>query len=128
MRTLRRALAALLVLAALTAFFYWQNCSIQTEQVEVALSALPPQFDGLRVAEIADLHGRQFGTDNAALLRAVKNAAAKLDAARRYLSETELSVGEIAARLGYCDQSYFSASFRKTFGAYPTKWRSENRI
>lgn len=74
MRTLRRALAALLVLAALTAFFYWQNCSIQTEQVEVALSALPPQFDGLRVAEIADLHGRQFGTDNAALLRAVKNA------------------------------------------------------
>lgn len=56
------------------------------------------------------------------------HAAAKLDAARRYLSETELSVGEIAARLGYCDQSYFSASFRKTFGAYPTKWRSENRI
>ena len=74
MRTLRRALAALLVLAALTAFLFWQNCSIQTEQVEVALSTLPPQFDGLRVAEIADLHGRQFSTDNAALLRAVKNA------------------------------------------------------
>ena len=56
------------------------------------------------------------------------HAAAKLSAARRYLSETELSVGEIAARLGYCDQSYFSASFRKTFGVYPTKWRAENRI
>lgn len=74
MRTLWRAARALAVLLAVLAFFYWQNFSIQTEEVTVESPALPPEFDGLRIAEIADLHGRQFGTENAALLRAVRKA------------------------------------------------------
>ena len=54
MRPIRRAVKTLLVLAALLLFFYWQNFSIQTEEVTVASPALPAAFDGLRVVEIAD--------------------------------------------------------------------------
>lgn len=78
MRTLWRAARALAVLLAVLAFFYWQNFSIQTEKVTVDAPSLPPEFDGLRIVEIADLHGRQFGTENAALLRAVREAAPDL--------------------------------------------------
>lgn len=78
MRTLWRAARALAVLLAVLAFFYWQNFSIQTEEVTIDAPSLPPEFDGLRIVEIADLHGRQFGAENAALLRAVREAAPDL--------------------------------------------------
>lgn len=78
MRAIRKAIRALLVLLALLVFFYWQNFSIQTEEVAIAAPTLPAAFDGLRVVEIADLHGRQFGTDSSGLLRAVENAAPDL--------------------------------------------------
>ena len=78
MRAIRWAVRALVLLLAVIVFFYWQNFSIQTEEVAVASPALPRAFDGLRIAEIADLHGRQFGTDSAGLLHAVENAAPDL--------------------------------------------------
>ena len=78
MRAIRWAVRALVLLLAVIVFFYWQIFSIQTEEVAVASPALPRAFDGLRIAEIADLHGRQFGTDSAGLLHAVENAAPDL--------------------------------------------------
>ena len=36
---------------------------------------------------------------------------------------TDLSVKEISERLGYCDQLYFSAAFRKRAGYPPTVYR-----
>lgn len=52
----------------------------------------------------------------------------RLVAASRYLAETEYTVGEIAALLGYCDQSFFSTAFKKQFGMYPLAWRSKNSL
>lgn len=52
----------------------------------------------------------------------------RLVAASRYLAETECTVGEVAARLGYCDQSFFSTAFKKQFGMYPLAWRAKNTI
>lgn len=70
-----RCLLALLALFALAAgFVYWQNFTLQVEPVELFFESLPPQFDGLRVAELSDLHGRSFGKNNARLLRALQKA------------------------------------------------------
>lgn len=77
MRVWKRAAVLLLLLVGLTAFLFWENCAIQTDESQVILENLPPEFDGLRIAEIADLHGRQFGQGNAALLSAL--AAQKPD-------------------------------------------------
>ena len=52
----------------------------------------------------------------------------RLVAASRYLAETEYTVAEIASLLGYCDQSFFSTSFKKEFGMYPLAWRRKNAI
>ena len=37
------------------------NCSLQTTETALVSPALPPAFDGLRIVELADLHGRVFG-------------------------------------------------------------------
>lgn len=67
----RRKTAVLLVLTALLAagFLLWGNCSLQTTETALVSPALPPAFDGLRIVELADLHGRVFGRAAAACLR-----------------------------------------------------------
>ena len=42
--------------------------------MELFFESLPPQFDGLRVAELSDLHGRSFGKNNVRLLRTLQKA------------------------------------------------------
>lgn len=72
----RRKTAALLVLTALLAagFLLWGNCSLQTTETALVSPALPPAFDGLRIVELADLHGRVFGRGSHRLLAAVRRA------------------------------------------------------
>lgn len=72
----RRKTAILLVLTALLAagFLLWGNCSLQTTETALVSPALPPAFDGLRIVELADLHGRVFGRGSRRLLAAVRRA------------------------------------------------------
>ena len=71
MRAIRRTLVTLLLLAI---FFYWQNFSVQTQTLAVECDGLPTRFEGLRIVQLSDLHGRSFGEDNAKLLSAVAEA------------------------------------------------------
>jgi AraC family transcriptional regulator, transcriptional activator of pobA len=43
--------------------------------------------------------------------------------ARNLLSDTDLSVAEVARRVGMSDPGYFSRQFRRTQGASPREWR-----
>lgn len=43
--------------------------------------------------------------------------------AERYLSDAALPLGEIAARLGFSEQSAFSRAFRHWYGTAPLAWR-----
>ena len=72
----RRKTAVLRVLTALLAagFLLWGNCSLQTTETALVSPALPPAFDGLRIVELADLHGRVFGRGSRRLLAAVRRA------------------------------------------------------
>ena len=72
----RRKTAVLLVLTAMLAagFLLWGNCSLQTTETALVSPALPPAFDGLRIVELADLHGRVFGRGSRRLLAAVRRA------------------------------------------------------
>ncbi len=64
----RRLLLALPVLAALVAFFLWQQNGICTQTVQINDPDLPAAFDGLRIVHLSDLHGKEFGPDNQTLL------------------------------------------------------------
>jgi transcriptional regulator GlxA family with amidase domain len=43
------------------------------------------------------------------------------------LTETDLSMKEVAAAVGYDDPYYFSRIFRKVAGASPTQYRARHR-
>lgn len=49
----------------------------------------------------------------------------KIDEAKRLLKETELSVTEIAAKLGFSELKYFCALFKKQEGITPTVFRNK---
>lgn len=51
----------------------------------------------------------------------------KIDAAKTYLTHTNVSVGNISKTLNYADQQYFSSSFKKAVGCSPLEYRRKTR-
>lgn len=50
----------------------------------------------------------------------------RLEIASRLLAETDLSIKEITARVGYNDQNYFSRIFKNKYGMSPKEYRQIN--
>lgn len=74
MRIFRKFSTVAVVLLFLFLFILWNNFDIRTETVEVVIESLPTSFDGFRIVELSDLHGRSFGRNNAALLQKIAKA------------------------------------------------------
>ena len=64
----------LLVAVIVAGFWYYENNVIQTERFDLYSPRLPEAFDGFRVVELADLHGKAFGENSEDLLEAVGKA------------------------------------------------------
>jgi AraC-like DNA-binding protein len=50
----------------------------------------------------------------------------KMDRAKRLLSHTPLSIKEVALRLGYANQLYFSSDFKRACGVSPKEFRRQS--
>jgi two-component system response regulator YesN len=50
---------------------------------------------------------------------------ARMKKAQELVVETNLQLGEIATRLGYANQNYFTKTFTKYFGVNPSTWRNK---
>ena len=89
-----------MVLAAavlLGVWFVWQQESIVTETYEVSGEGLPAAFDGLRIVQISDLHGKLFGADNARLLEAVAELEPDFIASPGDLIDREEQLADVPA-------------------------------
>ena len=51
----------------------------------------------------------------------------RLDRARYLLVETAVTLAEVAQQSGFCDQSHFTAHFRRQFGITPRRFREQHR-
>ena len=56
-------------------FICWSNYSLQTEEFTYHSPRLPKGFDGCVIVQLSDLHGAEFGKNNADLLKRVQEAA-----------------------------------------------------
>ena len=71
-RPWRAVAIVFLLIALLCAFVYWNNAALKITRFEPAFSEIPVGFDGCRIVVLSDLHGAEFGEENASLFKAVK--------------------------------------------------------
>ncbi len=69
-----RLLAAAALLTALALVLWHGNCALTVTNCTVSSSHLPAGLDGLRIAQVSDLHGAVFGAENGDLLAALRAA------------------------------------------------------
>ena len=72
MRPMRSVFLFFLCTVIVLGVIFWNNFVIQTQELSIRLKKLPPSFDGLRIALLTDLHGREFDAENQYLLTEVK--------------------------------------------------------
>ena len=68
------AAAAAAVTAASAGYVLWANKAVTTTNITVTSPALPPAFDGFRIAHISDLHNDELGKNHRDLVRALQKA------------------------------------------------------
>lgn len=72
---LRRLAVLAALAAALVLFARWENTSLEVDRFDPAFSDLPAGFDGCRIVVLSDLHGAEFGEDNADFFETVAEQA-----------------------------------------------------
>ena len=92
---MKRILVFLLVLVLLFGFLYWENNSLETDTCVFVSSRLPDAFDGFRIVQLSDLHGKQFGAGNEALIAAVAKQAPDLIALTGDFVDSKSDVSDI---------------------------------
>ena len=86
----------------------------------VTLAELADEL-GLSPSRTGHLVRELFGTTFPRLVHSVK-----LREAARLLSSTDLTIGELALKVGFLDQNYFSRLFSRHFGMSPRKYRQQH--
>ena len=56
-------------------YFYWQNVTFTVTHYVYQSEAIPDSMDGLRIAQVSDLHNTRYGRGNRDLLHALREAA-----------------------------------------------------
>lgn len=64
----------LLLLAALILWTLWGNTAIEVNEWAIDCPGLPEEFDGLRIAQVSDLHNAEFGEGNEKLLGLLRDS------------------------------------------------------
>ncbi|MEM8956864.1 MAG: GlxA family transcriptional regulator [Pseudomonadota bacterium] len=135
---IRRHLGAALALQVSTLFLQgdWQRPRVPTgpgragRAVALMRRNLESPLSVPRLAQIVGMSQRaltaqmraQFGMTPREIYQALR-----LEAARRYLTGSDMAVAEIAARCGWTDQSAFARAFRRHFAATPVSVRGHPR-
>ncbi len=64
----RKLIYVLLIAVFLVCFWFWQNDSLQVTRFIINYENLPQEFDGYRIVQISDMHGKYFGRNNKRLV------------------------------------------------------------
>ena len=95
MRIIKRLFIVLLVLALLALGVWYGNNSIQTDAYSFTSPGLPSEFDGFRIVQLSDLHGRSFGEGNSRLIAAVERAEPDMIAITGDLVDAQSELEEV---------------------------------
>jgi predicted MPP superfamily phosphohydrolase len=66
---------AIVLIILVFIFLYYENNALVTTRLNLYLQDLPPSFDGYKILQLSDLHGKEFGIDNKKLVSKIKKAS-----------------------------------------------------
>lgn len=90
--------------ALLGLFLLWENFTLESETLSLYPETLPEDFDGLRILQISDLHGRSFGREHRLLLQKATEAHPELICITGDLFEADTSLSSLEPLIrGLCD-------------------------
>lgn len=120
----KKILCFLFGLICLVIFFFWQNNSIVITESEYSSVKIPKEFDGYVIAQISDLHNKEFGADQKILLNKLKRSSpdiivitGDLIDRRRYDPAAAMRFVEGAAQIA--PVYYVSGNHEAWSGRYP---------
>lgn len=97
MKRIRKILLSVLVILTLLALVVRRgNNALQTDEYAFASPDLPAAFDGFRIVQLTDLHGKRFGEGNETLIAAVAAARPDLIALTGDFVDERSDVSDIA--------------------------------
>ena len=124
-RPVRRLCAAGL-LAVLAAVSWYENYTVRVLEQPIVSARLPEGFDGFRIAQISDLHAREFGKDNEHLVDLVRASKPDLIALTGDLADERRDPAALRPFLrALC--AIASARNSRTPGASMTCWGTSGR-
>ena len=89
--------------------------------VELSVSVIGNVF-GMQAAYLSQMFRESYG------MRLVNYIAyVRIDRAKQLLTDTNLTIGEIAAQVGFLSSAVFIKTFKKELGITPGKYRTSNR-
>ena len=94
---LRWVAALLVILIAGWFFLQWQLWGIQVTVTQVSVHGLPDGFEGLRIVQLSDLHGHEYGQDSGELLELVAEQEPDLIAITGDLVDQESQLERVPA-------------------------------
>ncbi len=94
-----------------------RNAILENLIAPQSLAALSARFNYTE-QHIINRFRREYGVSPAAFI-----LKKRLELSVTYLSQTSLTVAEIAARCGFNDPNYYARAFRKSFGMSPMQYR-----
>lgn len=98
-RILLPAAAALLLL-----WLWWGNNTLSVESYTFSSARLPQGWDGARIVQLSDLHGKEFGADSVHLLQAVRDAEPELIVITGDIADAKSGLDTLPELLqGLCD-------------------------
>lgn len=100
----KRITVLLMILLILAVWIFLEQKWIQTTEYTANSAALPETFDGMRITELADLHGVTFGENQEDLLNAVRKTDPDLIAIDGDLFDAKIDCSELDVLLtGLCE-------------------------
>lgn len=60
------------ILIFIILFLYWQNDTLKVTKYSLKYDSLPDEFNGFKIVQISDMHGKTFGSKNSVLARRIR--------------------------------------------------------
>lgn len=125
MKAMKRIAGLVLFLLATVTFCWWQNNGLMVTRVDYVSAEIPGEFRDYRIAQVSDLHNKEFGKGNARLLDKLKKLQPDIIVVTGDLIDSgntniDVAVSCVRQMADIAPVCFVSGNHERNFGQYAT--------